>query len=285
MLFYCIVLFIRHRDPKARNMAFVLHLNNYLEEMEVKHYNFSATRAWAERMTPYVVCATAAYVGLAFLGVHLMKDRQKFDLRRLLVMWNAALGWFSFVVALRLTPFVGHWIVTGNWTKIICSLDTFEADHAGLWSFLFTASKLVEFGDTVFIVLKKKKLIFLHWYHHITVCLYCWLGFANPTSLGKVFGLLNSYVHAVMYTYYAISASGLWRIPRQINVFITTMQLTQMLVGIVVTVAALYNYMYYTCGVTENQLWTAFAMYGSYTILFMNFFYQTYIARKKPVAK
>lgn len=249
--------------------------------METKYYDFEATRAWSQSLTPFVVAATALYVSLAFLGGHLMKDREAFSLRRTLVLWNVGLGWFSFMVAYRLTPVLFQWMWNGEWKRLICSLETFEADYGGLWSFLFTSSKLIEFGDTIFIVLKKKKLIFLHWYHHITVLLYCWFGFVDPTSLGKVFGVLNSYVHAVMYTYYAISASGLFKIPRRVNIYITTMQLLQMIIGIIATCAALYHYVNSSCGVTEFHLWTAFAMYGSYTILFINFFYQTYLKPRK----
>ena len=42
----------------------------------------------------------------------------------------------------------------------------------------------VLFVDTVFLVLQKKPVIFLHWFHHVTVLLYCWHAFANWTASG-----------------------------------------------------------------------------------------------------
>ena len=41
--------------------------------------------------------------------------------------------------------------------------------------------------DTAFIIFRKHNLIFLHWYHHLTVALFCWLmyggRFAGTDSL------------------------------------------------------------------------------------------------------
>ena len=39
----------------------------------------------------------------------------------------------------------------------------------GLWVGLFIFSKIPELLDTVFLVLQKKRVIFLHWFHHVTV--------------------------------------------------------------------------------------------------------------------
>jgi hypothetical protein len=80
-----------------------------------------------------------------------------------------------------------------------------------------------ELFDTAFIVLRKKPLIFLHWYHHITVLLYCWHAYAVRASSGLYFIAMNYSVHAIMYFYYFAMAVNIW--PKWLNpIFITFFQ-------------------------------------------------------------
>ena len=74
------------------------------------------------------------------------------------------------------------------------------------WSSLFKISKIIELGDTVFIVRRKQPLIFLHWYHHITVLVYTWYGYTIRTSSGRWYLAMNYTVLSVMYSYYAMRA-------------------------------------------------------------------------------
>lgn len=55
--------------------------------------------------------------------------------------------------------------------------------------------QIPELGDTVFVVLRKKPLIFLHWYHHVTVLLYCWHSYYEQTTYGLYFISMNYTVH------------------------------------------------------------------------------------------
>ena len=55
--------------------------------------------------------------------------------------------------------------------------------------------QIPELGDTVFVVLRKKPLIFLHWYHHVTVLLYCWHSYYEQTTYGLYFICMNYTVH------------------------------------------------------------------------------------------
>ena len=75
---------------------------------------------------------------------------------------------------------------------------SFGQGACGLWTMLFIYSKVPELFDTVFVVLRKKPLIFLHWYHHVSVLLFCWNSYSSRSSAGLFFVVMNYGVHAIM---------------------------------------------------------------------------------------
>lgn len=78
-------------------------------------------------------------------------------------------------------------------------------NHAtAFWSYILLLSKVIELGDTAFIVLRKQKLVFLHWYHHVTTLMSWWVMYSyyEPNQLWYI--VMNSFVHSLMYTYYAL---------------------------------------------------------------------------------
>jgi len=48
--------------------------------------------------------------------------------------------------------------------------------------------------------------MFLHWYHHVTVLLYCWHCYVTNSIPGIIFVTMNLGVHALMYGYYFLMA-------------------------------------------------------------------------------
>ena len=135
-----------------------------------------------------------------------------------------------------------------------------------------------ELIDTFFIVIHKKPLIFLHWYHHITVLLYCWHSYVTKSPPGIFFVVMNYSVHASMYFYYFLMAARMR--PKWFNpMIITAMQISQMGVGVAVTLAGFYFYKTDpTCSLEAENNTAAFIMYGSYLFLFMQFFVGRYCA-------
>lgn len=76
--------------------------------------------------------------------------------------------------------------------------DFFEGT-SGYWSWLFCLSKFAELGDTLLIVLRKKPLLFLHWYHHVLTLNYGIISYSDHTPYNSWIIWLNFTVHSFMY--------------------------------------------------------------------------------------
>lgn len=252
-----------------------------LERIEGK---FDEKRAisWMNKNWWWSLIFSTIYLVLVVIGWRYMRHRRPFYLRRQLCMWSTALAVFSIYASSKVIPHVIGLIRYGGFEYSVCDMNYFVGStRMGIWCYLFPLSKLFEFVDTIFIVLRKSKITFLHCYHHISVFIYCWHSYAYPISPGGWFGIVNYFVHGVMYSYFATKASG--RNPsRRIALMVTTVQLSQMFVGIYLnytTARALYFGR--VCGVTWLSVGTSIFFYLSYAILFSNFYYWTYIRNKR----
>eukprot|EP00932_Pfiesteria_piscicida_P015487 SRR837773.27736.p2 GENE.SRR837773.27736~~SRR837773.27736.p2 ORF type:complete len:324 (-),score=127.96 SRR837773.27736:330-1238(-) len=135
---------------------------------------------------------------------------------------------------------------------------------------LFCFSKIPELGDTVFLVLKCKRVRFLQWYHHATVLLFCWLALATEYTPGLWFAATNYFVHSVMYMYFCLMtfpATARWVKP--VAPLITVVQILQMVWGLVVNAIAVGTYLAGgACQIQGVTVYCAVLMYASYFYLF-----------------
>lgn len=221
------------------------------------------------------------YMLVIFGGQHLMQNRPRFELRGLLIFWNTALAMFSIMGACRTAPELIHVLRHYGLFHSVCVPSFIENDRvSGFWTWLFVLSKLPELGDTLFIVLRKQPLIFLHWYHHITVLIYSWFSYTEYTASARWFIVMNYCVHSVMYSYYALKAAR-FNPPRFIPMIITSLQLTQMIVGCAINIWAhgfLKNVGHSSCNISPMNIKLSIAMYFSYFVLFARFFHKTYLS-------
>lgn len=138
---------------------------------------------------------------------------------------------------------------------------------------LYWISKNVELLDTVFMLLRhrKRQVTFLHVFHHSSMLLLSDYGyFLSPWPPIAIAGVLNSFVHIVMYGYYAVSA---WQ-PLEAYTWkkrVTQLQMIQFSVGIVIGVNG-YLYLGYC---VYSALYPA-----SMFLLFSNYYYHAYINPK-----
>ncbi|XP_010868513.1 elongation of very long chain fatty acids protein 6 isoform X1 [Esox lucius] len=216
------------------------------------------------------------YAALVFGGQHFMKERPKLQLRRPLVLWSLSLAIFSMIGAVRTGWYMMYILSTSGFRQSVCDQSFYNGPVSKFWAYAFVLSKAPELGDTVFIVLRKQRLIFLHWYHHITVLLYSWYSYKDLVAGGGWFMTMNYSVHALMYSYYAVRAAG-YRVPRPFAMVITTFQIAQMAMGLTVN-RLVYRWMQEgNCHSYLNNIVWSSLMYLSYLVLFSSFFYQTYL--------
>lgn len=230
----------------------------------------------------YVLAGWAAlYIPVVFIGQRYMRDKPRLRFPLLLPMWNFALAIFSLIGAIKLWPLAWE-LATSE--EPFCSPQIWWRANAW-WAFLFNLSKAPEFVDTIFLILGKRPVIFLHWYHHIATFSYCWYTMLNNTfnSGGLWFAWMNLMVHTVMYSYFGIASVDrkYARIMAKlgINVVITSLQILQMILGIYIVIKT------GTCATMDPiGYWSALAMYASYAVLFSALFAQKYLSKPRPKA-
>jgi len=229
-------------------------------------------------------------IGYCAIGVYLlsikplqiyMQRREAFNLKLPLIVWNALLAVFSMVGAYRCwSALLTLLREEDGWMASICGNEFYYTKPAAFWWAAFSASKIPELVDTYFIILRKRRLIFLHWYHHATVLAYSWFTYIYWHGGPMWYESINFTVHAIMYTYYAVMATKLIRVPKPLAMAITSLQILQMIVGVCVQIALWKNYTVPGCKTSKNLLIGGTLMYASYLVLFVNFFLNTYSSSK-----
>ena len=151
---------------------------------------------------------------------------------RVLVLWNFGICFLSMVMMFGMGRCALKFAVEKGFVHLICdgSIMFLQDQRFSMWMVLFTLSKFPELGDTALLMVRGRHVSFLHWYHHVTVMLYCWLAMKCGFP-AFIFGWINAFVHSVMYYYYARSTQGArLRIAR----IVTVIQISQMVVGLLV---------------------------------------------------
>uniref|UniRef100_A0A8B9DJV0 Elongation of very long chain fatty acids protein n=1 Tax=Anser cygnoides TaxID=8845 RepID=A0A8B9DJV0_ANSCY len=237
-------------------------------------YNSRAVRARLQLWKSFFFAA--AYVMLIFGTRHFMKERRGYKLRAPLTLWSLGLALFSAIGTHRSWKYMASITSSMGFKQSVCDQSFYVHHISKLWAYLFALSKVLELGDTVFIVLRKQKLIFLHWYHHIATLIYAWYAYKEMVPGGGWFAVMNFSVHTFMYSYYSVRAAG-FRVPRYIAMAITFSQILQMLIAIIVNVLLIFWMEDKVCPVTWSNVSFSSLMYLSYLVLFCNFFFKAYL--------
>lgn len=230
---------------------------------------------WMEENWHYSAYASIVYMLVIFSLERTMRTREPFKLRRTLAAWNVALTVFSALGSWHMADEMGATLFTHGLDHSVCIASVNPTAQYVMW--LFALSKIFELGDTVFVVLRKQKLIFLHWFHHILALVYTWYSYGQNISLGRWFVAMNLFVHTLMYGYYALRALQIY-VPRQIAMLVTSLQILQMVLGFYVSSHAFVAKVSgHYCEIPMFTATFGFAVYVVFFLMFAKLFIDNYI--------
>lgn len=220
-----------------------------------------------------------------------MRNRKPLQLTRLFQFHNLAMSVISLVLfSLIMEQILPAWYNNGLFYTI-CAKENYTTSLAFLY-YLNYFTKFVELIDTIFLVLKKKPLQFLHCYHHGATVFLCFTQLKGSTtcSFGPI--VLNLFVHIVMYYYYYLSARGLKVWWKQ---WVTVIQIVQFIIDLGIVYFATYSHYAYKhfkrlpcmgdCFGSEEAALFGCLILSSYLFLFIGFYTNTYTKKRSVQGK
>ncbi|XP_054263695.1 elongation of very long chain fatty acids protein 4-like [Macrosteles quadrilineatus] len=252
---------------------------------EYYHYYLSIsderTRGWLMVDSPVpTLLYTFLYLSIVCVGPRLMRDRKPFKLKWILVPYNLSMAILNMYIAFEL--FIGSTRLKYSYIcqpiRQVSHKEELRIANAVWWYYF---SKLLEFSDTFFFILRKKdkQLTFLHVYHHSTMFSLWWIGIKWVPS-GSTFlpAMVNSFIHVLMYSYYGLAALGpriapfLWW-----KKYLTILQLVQFTTALILGINGIRS----GC---DFPLWMQYALVVymmSFIVLFGNFYAKAYMEKGK----
>ncbi|KAF9092162.1 hypothetical protein BGX23_004562 [Mortierella sp. AD031] len=230
---------------------------------------------------------TVTYFIVIFGGRQIMKSQEAFKLKPLFILHNFLLTIASGTLLLLFIENLVPILARNGLFYAICDQGAWT-QRLELLYYLNYLVKYWELADTVFLVLKKKPLEFLHYFHHSMTMILCFVQLGGYTSVSWVPITLNLTVHVFMYYYYMRSAAGVRIWWKQ---YLTTMQIVQFVLDLGFIYFCSYTYFAYTyfphfpnvgkCAGTEGAALFGCGLLSSYLLLFINFYRLTYNAKTK----
>ncbi|KAF8977924.1 hypothetical protein BGZ46_007000 [Entomortierella lignicola] len=210
-------------------------------------------------------------------NAHPVKESQSGSAMTVFVfLHNVILCVYSAITFYHMAPAMVHNYRTHSVYDAFCDKDqSFWNNALGYWGYIFYLSKFYEVIDTIIILLKGRRSSILQTYHHAGAMITMWSGIryqANPIWL---FVVLNSFIHTIMYCYYACTSIGLHPPGKK---YLTTMQITQFLVGMAVALTYLAVPNCTTRG-AKTAVWVNVGYLFPLTYLFVDFAKRTYSKR------
>ncbi|XP_045446535.1 elongation of very long chain fatty acids protein 7-like [Melitaea cinxia] len=208
-----------------------------------------------------------------------MKERKPYNLKNVIKIYNI----FQILISLYLCYEGTRYVFFTDFNFYCKGLNDPDSEVAkriasAVW--IYFVLKIIDLMDTVFFVLRKsnRQITQLHLHHHTLMPFAGWIAVTYmPGGQAVIIGYINSFVHAVMYTYYLLAGLGdtykkyLWW-----KKYLTMLQLIQFAIIGVHSVRSLF----YSCSY-PIVLKILTCLYAAIFInMFGQFYYNSYIKAK-----
>jgi len=209
-------------------------------------------------------------------------DKKKGKIDPFVKLHNFILAVYSAWVCCNAVPLVAAHLREHGFRNTLCggNKSTLWDGKMDFWIFNFYISKFYELVDTWIIYAKGKDPSFLQVFHHAGIAILMWALYVSYSSPVIICVCFNSFIHTLMYSYYADSERF-----KALKPYMTTMQIIQIVVGTALTIP-FHFFMGDDC-LNEAQHFTLFAM-ECYTItltyLFCVFYKENYKSEKKNIS-
>ncbi|CAG8697484.1 5204_t:CDS:2, partial [Ambispora leptoticha] len=231
----------------------------------------------------YVISASITYLIVVFGGQYLMRNTDVIKAKFIFQLHNFLLTGVSFSLLLLLfEQLFPVWYHHGLFHSL-CAKEAWT-QRLEILFYLNYLVKYWELTDTVFLVLRKKSLGFLHVYHHTFTVWMCYVDLIGKPPMSYVPITLNLAVHVPMYYYYFRAAGGarIWW-----KKYLTTMQITQFVLDLIFVYFCSYVYFSHLylhdllpswggCAGDHASALFGMGLLSSYLVLFVDFYKQTY---------
>jgi len=200
--------------------------SNLLIKYLMNNLNYYSHQFWIDfgdrRVKSFLIFSSGPYVPITISIIYFclvmkfipnfMKSREPFKLQAVIKSYNIilmAINTFYFIFMLRLLNY--------GIELLDMSIPSDEENSPNIQIemkilYFYHITKVIDYIETIFFALRKKtnQISFLHLYHHISIVLLSWIGvcYRFNSKPGKLFVLINSFVHVVMYSYYFLSSFG-----------------------------------------------------------------------------
>ncbi|ALC42070.1 maker94 [Drosophila busckii] len=217
-------------------------------------------------------------------GQRFMLQRQAYNLKNILIAYNG----FQVIYNAILFAAGFYMLCIARWYDFRCmetsALDDPRKHYERIVCYAYYINKIIDLLDTVFFVLRKsyKQITLLHVYHHalMVLSIYLIVRYYGFGAQFLVMGVLNTFVHSIMYCYYLVAAlrpaskGNLWW-----KKYITKAQLLQFVIIFTQCMWILkYNP---TCKFPLVLQYFLALQAITFIILFTQFYFNAYIRPKK----